>query len=128
MKKSKETNKYVFIDFYASWCGPCKNLEKYTYSNDKVAKYMSEKFISIKIDVESNKKISFNGSTYTEKELASNFIVQAYPSMFFMKNEEVVLRLQGFLNAADFYSYITYIGSDSFKNQNFEQYKQANKM
>lgn len=47
---AKKENKPIFIDFSADWCTACKELEKYTYSNSAVAKYINENYIPVYID------------------------------------------------------------------------------
>jgi thiol:disulfide interchange protein len=50
--KAKAENKYIFLDAYASWCGPCKTMDEQVYTNAKVGSYFNNRFISIKIDME----------------------------------------------------------------------------
>jgi thiol:disulfide interchange protein len=49
---AKAQKKPLFFDAYASWCGPCKTMEREVYTDPKVAAYFNEKFISIKVDME----------------------------------------------------------------------------
>ena len=45
-------NKHVFVDAYASWCGPCKLLKATTFHNKKAAEFYNANFINISIDME----------------------------------------------------------------------------
>src|ERR1700710_7497 len=55
LKKAKKDNKYIFIDCYASWCGPCKEMDKEVYTNDTVGNYMNSRFISVKYQLDTSK-------------------------------------------------------------------------
>src|SRR5688572_725014 len=51
-EKAKKENKYIFLDCYATWCAPCKMMEKSTYSNDSVGLFFNDKFISVKVQMD----------------------------------------------------------------------------
>ena len=42
----------MFIDAYATWCGPCKYMDKNVFSNAEVAAYYNKNFVSYKLDVD----------------------------------------------------------------------------
>ena len=50
--EAKKQNKLVFIDAYASWCGPCKLLKQNTFTDKEVIKYFNDNFINVSMDVE----------------------------------------------------------------------------
>ena len=52
LKKAKAQNKLVFIDGYATWCGPCKKMAKTVFLEKEVGDYFNEHFVALKIDVE----------------------------------------------------------------------------
>ena len=52
LEEAKRQNKLVFIDAFASWCGPCKMLSKSTFTDKKVAEYFNEHFINLSVDME----------------------------------------------------------------------------
>lgn len=127
--KAKKENKYVFIDFYTDWCGYCKKLDKETYSNEKVYKYMNDKFVPIKVNAESDEKVIFDGKPITKAELARSFSVASYPSMFFMETEKKSIgQLPGFVSAKDFLTIASYVGSNAFKTKSIDEYKKTFRM
>ncbi len=50
--KAKKENKIVFIDAYASWCGPCKMMEKNIFTQKAVGDYYNANFVNARIDME----------------------------------------------------------------------------
>ena len=41
----------VFVDNYASWCGPCKVMDR-VFNEDQVGDYFNQHFINVKVDME----------------------------------------------------------------------------
>ncbi|MEG0841405.1 MAG: thioredoxin [Erysipelotrichaceae bacterium] len=71
----------VFVDFFATWCGPCKMLGP---ELEKLAEAMEGKAKVIKIDVDK------------EQGLAMKYQVQSVPTIMIFKNKDLVLRDAGF--------------------------------
>ncbi len=42
LAKAKTDNKYIFVDCYATWCGPCKEMDKKIYPSEKLGAIMNE--------------------------------------------------------------------------------------
>lgn len=61
-EKAKAENKYYFLEFYADWCKPCKWMDDNTYSNGKLAEYIADNYIAVKINIE-----DFDGHALKEK-------------------------------------------------------------
>jgi thiol:disulfide interchange protein DsbD len=87
----------VIIDFYADWCIPCKELDKFTFSDENVL-VESKKFMTIKADL-----TKFQSEQTSE--LRAKFDVKGVPTIVFIDNkgEEITeLRLTGFEEADQF--------------------------
>lgn len=110
IRQSEETGKPIFIDFYTTWCGPCKMLDKYTFKDEKVAKFMNTNFINLKIDCEKDFGIN----------LSMKYRVRSYPSFALIDNNNRMYAKDGGYrdNPDDFLELITKF-YDAFSNQQY---------
>ena len=77
LKKAASEKKYIFVDAYASWCGPCKLLKLTTFKNKKAAEFFNEQFINVSIDMEKGQG----------PELSGKWGVQAFPTLIIFTPE-----------------------------------------
>jgi thioredoxin 1 len=92
LKQAAAQNKYIFVDAYASWCGPCKMLKLTTFRNSKAAEFYNKNFINVSIDMEKGQGPA----------LAAQWRMQAYPTLIiFNSRGEPVLGTVGYIKAAD---------------------------
>jgi thioredoxin 1 len=90
LAKAKKENKLIFLDIYATWCGPCKKLKRNTFTNKKVGAYFNANFINVTLDGEDGEGIS----------LANKYAITSYPTLFFINGDgKVISQAVGYLNA-----------------------------
>lgn len=88
-------NKPIMVDFWASWCKNCEELEKTTFKNEKILEKL-QNFELIKIDL--------TKSTFKNAKITEYFGVFGPPVLLFFKNGSEIkhLRVTGFKNKDEF--------------------------
>ncbi len=125
-KNAKQAGKKVVIDFYAKWCGYCKKMENEVYPVANVGKTLSNFFHFVRIDIESDELLLYNGRQFSMKELAGGFGIRSTPSYLFLDTDGKIIGAQpGFLQSDLFTSILSFVGSDAYKSQKFEDYQKA---
>lgn len=124
MKKAAETHKPAMVDFYTVWCKYCKMLDETTYKDPEVIKMLNNDFVPIKVNAEGNAKVEYNGKTMTERDLAGQFKVTGYPTLwFFDQAGKPIAPLPGYSPPEDFKPVLTYITSGAYaKGVKFDDY------
>ena len=92
LSTAKNTNKLVFIDIYATWCGPCKMLKNKTFADKKVAEFFNQNFVNVSVDAEKGVGI----------ELSNKYAVSAYPTLVFTDSKgNPVLYSVGYMSGSE---------------------------
>src|SRR4030065_527345 len=65
LEVAKRENKHLVVDFYTTWCGWCKKMDKDTYTNSGEKKLLAENYVAVKLNAESSKSLNLNGKTLT---------------------------------------------------------------
>ena len=82
LEKAKKEKKMIFFDAYASWCGPCKTMQKYVFTQPNVGEFYNKNFVNVKIDMEEGEG----------PQLAAMYPLSAYPTLFFMDSNGKVIK------------------------------------
>ena len=75
-----ESEKLIIVDFWATWCGPCRMLSPLL---DEVEEEMSDKITVVKVNVDD------------ADEIAMRYRIMSIPTLLFFKNGQVVDKTVG---------------------------------
>lgn len=81
LEVAKTENKLVFVDFYTTWCLPCKLMDEDVFTDKELSKFLNDNFINYKVDAEKG-----NGAN-----LSVLYQIMAYPTLLFLDAEGNVL-------------------------------------
>ena len=90
---AKRENKLVMLDFYASWCAACKELDHLTYADPAVAERLAD-YVNVKLD--------FTQTSETTKALTEKYQIPGLPVVIFTDaNGATLKRFSGFVDAEE---------------------------
>lgn len=89
----KSDKPLILIDFYTTWCGPCKRMDREVFIDSTIVKQVNSNCTSLKVNAEEGEGIS----------LAKKYNVTSYPTYLFLNNKGVlVYRTVGYMSSYDF--------------------------
>jgi thioredoxin-related protein len=111
LREAGTSGRPVLVDVYTDWCGWCKRMDRDVYARADVQDYLARKFVTVKLDAESNAAARYEGREYTSRTLAARFGVTGYPTTLFLSAKGARLRnVPGYLPAPDFLLLLRFIG------------------
>ncbi len=104
MAKASSEGKKIYINFHADWCYYCKVMEKTTFKDATVAKYLNKNYIPIRVDTEK------------EKKLAREFNIRGLPANWFLEpNGEKIGQKSGYLKPNQLLQNLKFIYDEKYK-------------
>ena len=101
-------NKLIVVDFWAPWCGPCKQL---TPILEKIISKSGDKVTLVKINIDENQQI------------AAQLRIQSIPTVYAFKDKQIVNAFQGVISEKQIIEFLEKcLGSKI--NQDFEEFYQ----
>jgi thiol:disulfide interchange protein len=92
LAKAKAEKKLIFVDAYATWCGPCKKLQKEVFPDAAIGSFFNKNFINITIDVEKGQGVEF----------AQKYGVEVLPTLYITdENGNPITYTKGYMSASD---------------------------
>jgi thioredoxin-related protein len=136
---SKVKPKSIMIDVFTDWCGWCKKMDRETFTNPEIAKYLNENYYPVKFNAESYDSIVFGGKTYVNagsgfgQKSTHQFAVAllngqlSYPSIAYFNNNLVYLgAVPGYKSASELEIWLNYVVNvKDYTKIPFEEYQKT---
>lgn len=144
IEAQKKSPKPIMMDVYTNWCGPCRMLDKNTFQDARVAKYLNQNFYSVKFNAEGPDALIYQGVTYNNpdydesKKAGRNGVheftialgVNSYPTVYFMDDGgQPLMPLIGYRTPAQIELYLHLFGEGKYREietqQQFEEWEKS---
>jgi thioredoxin-related protein len=129
--QAKEPRK-ILIDVYTDWCGWCKKMDKYTYTDESVINNLAKNYYLVRFNAEQKEDITFRDKVfkfkteYKSHELAVSLLngQMSYPSTVFLDEDMNMLTVvPGYLTPKDINPILVYFGENIYKTKNWKEYE-----
>ena len=139
--KAKKAPRPLLIDVYTNWCGPCKMLDRNTFSHPKLADYVNKHFYPVKFNAEGGDAVTWNGEklenpdfnpanasgrngthhlTYRIANVNGRI---AYPTIVYLDSElNVLAPVQGLMSPEQMEPILAYFGEGHYKTQDYQTF------
>lgn len=133
--QAKIGTRIYFVDFYTSWCGWCKKMDRDTFSDPTVQKILNKYYYPVKFDAESKKNVIWNGRVYPAATSARNGLHSftsailgrnvGFPTYAFLRANGTLLQaVPGYFAPNDFVVVLWYFASGDCDKYPFDRYQQ----
>lgn len=134
----QEVPKKLLVDLYTNWCGWCKVMDRETYSNPTIAKYIHQNFYPVKFNAEQKDPVEFNGVTFKYVASGSRGVHElaaaltnnqlSYPTTVFMDEElRIIQPIAGYLKPKQMEPILVYMGDGHYKDTTWEDFSKNHK-
>lgn len=129
----------VMIDVYTDWCGWCKRMDRTTFVEPNLVKYVNENYYAVKLDAEQRESITIGGKKYDYDpnmgrrgvhKIAQELLQgkMSYPTIVFLdESMNMIQPIPGFMEAKDMQPILEYLASEAYKETPWEEWLAARK-
>ncbi len=125
----------ILIDVYTDWCGWCKRMDRTTFAEPNLVKYVNENYYAVKLDAEQKESITIGGKKYEYDpnigrrgvhEVAQELLQgkMSYPTIVFLDEKmNMIQPLPGFREAKEMQPILEYLAENAYKTTPWEEWR-----
>ena len=128
--------KKIMVDVYTDWCGWCKKMDKSTFSDEEVKKYLATNFYAVKLNAEQKEDIKFSGETFKWKDMGNGRGVNefahsllegkmGYPTVVYLNEKyERIMISPGYKEVADILLELRFASEEQYNKTTWDEFKE----
>lgn len=138
---AKKTPKPIFVDVYTDWCGPCKMLDRNTFSDAQLAEYVNKHYYAVKFNAESGAPVTFKGQKFENPDFDASrtggrngthqltYAIAnlngriAYPTLVYLDSDlNVLTPVQGYMTPEQLEPILAYFAEGHYKQMEYQAF------
>jgi thioredoxin-related protein len=131
---NKNQPKKFMIDVYTDWCGWCKKMDRETFTNPVIAKYLNENYYPVKFNAETFDTIVFQDKTFVNDRKGTRSSNQfaiallkgqmSYPSIAYVNQDLTLLgAIPGYKTPEELEVWLNFVAQDKYKTMKFDEFQ-----
>jgi len=136
LELQKNTPKNIMIDIYTTWCGPCKMLDKNTFTNKDLITFVNANYYAVKFNAEGNESVNYKNRLFenpnydpakakrrnSAHQFSQYLGVRAYPTIVFLDdNAELIAPIPGYQTGQKIEIYLQLFKDQTYKDINSQE-------
>jgi thioredoxin-related protein len=96
--KAKAENKYIFMDCFTTWCGPCRYMRTTVFPQEEMGNFFNDKFVSVEVQLDTTTNDNDHvKSWYADAHaIMTEYTIRAFPTyLVFAPDGRVLHRIVG---------------------------------
>lgn len=96
--KARAENKYLFVDCFTTWCGPCRFMSTTIFPQEESGNFFNDKFVSVEVQLDTTAKDNdhVKGWYADAHDIMTRYAVRAFPTyLIFAPDGQVLHRMVG---------------------------------
>ena len=135
LEAQKKQPKKIFMDAYTIWCGPCKMLDKNTFTNKEVINYINDNYYAVKFNAEGEEDVFYKEKEFKNPgfdperkgrnithQFAAAMRIKGYPTLvFFDEESNLIAPISGDRTPSQLELYLKLFANDEYKKMTSQE-------
>lgn len=107
-EKSLESDKDILVFAVTDWCVYCKAMDREAFDDIKIVSRIADRFYPVRIDIESDRTVTFSGEKMTEAQFSEKYQLRVPPKTLFLSSTgDILFENTGYISEEAFSQLLT---------------------